>query len=270
MKITISQARPFPALPSSVRDLISNPGIAAVLQARAVSKGDEAAKPDGSMTAALSRGTTHFAGPLAPALSPSGASPEGLKLDAAFFAAIGLEPKSAKLFPKIDELVPPESKVTVRAALGELEKAAQEAVGKSAFEAGVFVLGTPEQMAKVMDGSLTITARLAAGGKLAAGGVKAIEPFVPALARDAPLLRDSLMLLTAPDALDKVLDPDQPAFRRLTAAGKLLATGAALAAHFVPALSAHAAQISTVGWLCDIGDKTYAAFVEVPKPAKVQ
>ncbi|MBP0445098.1 hypothetical protein J8J14_09920 [Roseomonas sp. SSH11] len=266
MKFTVSQVRPLPELPPQLRAIIGNPGIAAVLEARAAQRG-EAAVAVTTAAAGATPGAARLSlpgllSPASPAVDPDLAD---RKLDTALFAALGLEPKSTKLFPQLMAMVPREHQMAARGTLGELEKAAQAAVGKGAFGAGVFLLGVPDGFAKVTDGTLTPTARLAAGGKFAAGAVKALEPFVPALAPSAPVLRDSLMLLTAPDALGKALDPDQPAFSRLTAAGKLLVTGATLAAHFVPAMSPYAAQISTVGWLCDVGDKTYAAFVEVSK-----
>jgi hypothetical protein len=230
--------------------------------------------------AALKLTVHHFSGPAAKALKPAAANPTvrfaiqplpaaaplpswpATPLGDLILDRTGQKPETLSLFPGLAKALPPGNEWIALQGLREAEKALEDAVGKDAFGAGVFVLGAGSQLAKLADASLPITKRLAAGGKLAAGGVGAAAPFVPALAPSAGMLRDVLLVATMPAAIGTVIDGEAPAFKRLTAAGQLLATGAMALSHAVPGLAPYQSAFGNLAWLCSVGDDVYGVVVE--------
>jgi hypothetical protein len=209
-----------------------------------------------------------FALPPAPAVAPPAAWP-ATPLGDLVLAQSGQKPAALKLFPGLASALPAGHEWVALRGLREMEKTIENAVGKDAFGAGVFVLGAGGQLAKMADTSLPVTKRLAAGGKLAAGGIGAAAPFVPVLAPSAGVLRDVLLVATMPAAIGTALDGEAPAFKRLTAAGQALATGAMALSHAAPGLAPYQAAFGNLAWLCSVGDDVYGVVVEplAPKPA---
>jgi hypothetical protein len=210
---------------------------------------------------AASNPAVKFALPAVPATAPAPSWP-ATPIGDLLLSRTGQKPETLSLFPGLARSLPPGHEWTALQGLRAMEQAVENAVGKDAFGAGVFVLGAGSQLAKMADCSLPLATRLAAGGKLAAGGVGAAAPFVPALAPSAGILRDVFLVATMPAAIGTALDADAPAFRRLTAAGKALATGAMAVSHAIPGLAPYQAAFGNLAWLCSVGDEVYGVVVE--------